>query len=180
MAKTVKKAQSGAPVSLRTGQLKRLGRLSAKNSDKAQNVAERMVERRSRVARGKEFLKKNISKLYPEVPEIKRKGGKVVAKAKKGGSFPDLNKDGKITKADILKGRGVIAKGGSKVKKAMIGTTTPEMRASRARMAGERAGAPMRRKARAAAAMASAPMMKKGGKAPKKMMGGGKCRGGCY
>ena len=27
-------------------------------------------------------------------------------------SFPDLNKDGKITKADILKGRGVFAYGG--------------------------------------------------------------------
>lgn len=32
---------------------------------------------------------------------------------KEGGSkFPDLNKDGKITKADILKGRGVLKKGG--------------------------------------------------------------------
>ena len=31
---------------------------------------------------------------------------------KSSGSFPDLNKDGKITKADILKGRGVIAKHG--------------------------------------------------------------------
>ena len=41
---------------------------------------------------------------------------KVTPKAKKGGSFPDLNKDGKITKADILKGRGVIAKKGAKVK----------------------------------------------------------------
>jgi len=26
--------------------------------------------------------------------------------------FPDLNKDGKITKADVLKGRGVFAMGG--------------------------------------------------------------------
>ncbi|QDP55984.1 MAG: hypothetical protein Unbinned4409contig1001_3 [Prokaryotic dsDNA virus sp.] len=32
-------------------------------------------------------------------------GGKM--KYKKGGKFPDLNKDGKITKADILMGRGV-------------------------------------------------------------------------
>jgi hypothetical protein len=31
-------------------------------------------------------------------------------------SFPDLNKDGKVTKADILKGRGVIAKSGTKMK----------------------------------------------------------------
>jgi hypothetical protein len=33
----------------------------------------------------------------------------------KSGGFPDLNKDGKVTKADVLKGRGVIKKtGGSK------------------------------------------------------------------
>jgi len=43
-----------------------------------------------------------------------KKGG--VVKAKNGKSFPDLNKDGKITKADILKGRGVIAKKGASVK----------------------------------------------------------------
>ena len=36
--------------------------------------------------------------------------------AKNGKSFPDLNKDGKVTKADILKGRGVIAKNGAKKK----------------------------------------------------------------
>ena len=39
-----------------------------------------------------------------------------IAKMKKGG-FPDLNKDGKITKADILKGRGVIKRKGRSVKK---------------------------------------------------------------
>jgi hypothetical protein len=38
-------------------------------------------------------------------------------KAKSGGSFPDLNKDGKVTRADILKGRGVIAKKGASVSK---------------------------------------------------------------
>jgi len=31
-------------------------------------------------------------------------------KVTKGKSFPDLNKDGKVTKADILKGKGVIGK----------------------------------------------------------------------
>lgn len=40
-------------------------------------------------------------------------------KAKNGKKFPDLNKDGKITKADILKGRGVIAKKGASIKKKM-------------------------------------------------------------
>ena len=44
-----------------------------------------------------------------------------MAKAKK--KFPDLNKDGKITKADILKGRGVFKRGGKvkRVKSAMDG-----------------------------------------------------------
>ena len=156
MAKTVKKAQGGAStprVSLRQGQYKRLGRLAAKDPSKAQDVAERMVERRSRRARGQEYVKKNISKLFPEVPEVKKKGGKVTKKMAKGGSFPDLNKDGKITKADILKGRGVIKNGG-KVKTAKGGATL---------------------KKQAATAIA----MKKAGKAPKKMMGGGKCRYGC-
>jgi hypothetical protein len=37
-------------------------------------------------------------------------------KMQKGG-FPDLNKDGKVTKADILKGRGVIKKMGGSTKK---------------------------------------------------------------
>jgi hypothetical protein len=51
--------------------------------------------------------------------------GKPIMKAKSGKSFPDLNKDGKITKADILKGRGVIAKNGKPVKKAAIGALLP-------------------------------------------------------
>ncbi len=34
-------------------------------------------------------------------------------KYKDGGSFPDLNKDGKTTQADVLKGRGVFKKGGA-------------------------------------------------------------------
>lgn len=50
-----------------------------------------------------------------------KNGGKVVKKAKDGKSFPDLNKDGKVTKADVLKGRGVIAKKGAVIKKAQNG-----------------------------------------------------------
>jgi len=38
---------------------------------------------------------------------------------KNGSKFPDLNKDGKITKADILMGRGVIGKKKNKNKKMM-------------------------------------------------------------
>jgi hypothetical protein len=51
------------------------------------------------------------------------KSSSVSRRLKTGGSFPDLNKDGKITKADILKGRGVIAKKGMTIKKAQNGNT---------------------------------------------------------
>lgn len=48
-------------------------------------------------------------------------------KMAKGGSFPDLTGDGKVTKADVLKGRGVFKKGGSvgtsKMKKYKEGGT---------------------------------------------------------
>lgn len=57
------------------------------------------------------------------MPKPKKKMGGAVKKAKEGGSFPDLNKDGKITQADILKGRGVIKKNGGPVKKAQMGST---------------------------------------------------------
>lgn len=56
-------------------------------------------------------------KLGPAKPSVSKVVAKPKPKAKNGGSFPDLNKDGKVTKADILKGRGVIAKKGAKVKK---------------------------------------------------------------
>jgi hypothetical protein len=67
------------------------------------NVAIKDIRRGSYISTNKPAEKK------PVVPK---------KKAKSGGSFPDLNKDGKITKADILKGRGVIKNGG-KVKKAV-------------------------------------------------------------
>ena len=35
-------------------------------------------------------------------------------KVKKEGKFPDLTGDGKVTRADVLKGRGVFKKGGKK------------------------------------------------------------------
>lgn len=72
-------------------------------------------------------------KEYPNEPPIQKMGrwegqnvGKTAPKkkAKTGGSFPDLNKDGKITKKDILIGKGVLpktAKKGMKVKKASFG-----------------------------------------------------------
>ena len=61
----------------------------------------------------------NRGKLGPKKP---MKLGGTMKKAKVGGSFPDLNKDGKISKADILVGKGVIkAKMGKAVKKCKYG-----------------------------------------------------------
>jgi hypothetical protein len=57
---------------------------------------------------------------YPKSSNVSKRLGSP-SKAKNGKSFPDLNKDGKITKADILKGRGVIAKKGASIKKAQSG-----------------------------------------------------------
>ena len=50
----------------------------------------------------KETLKRNF-----------KKGGPVDKKKKNGKKFPDLTGDGKVTQADILKGRGVFRKGGA-------------------------------------------------------------------
>jgi ribosomal protein L21E len=45
---------------------------------------------------------------------------KVQRQSFKDGTFPDLTGDGKVTRADVLKGRGVFKKGGqAKVKKVM-------------------------------------------------------------
>ena len=43
-------------------------------------------------------------------PMMAMKSTKVVFKPKSGKSFPDMNKDGKVTKKDILIGKGVIGK----------------------------------------------------------------------
>jgi hypothetical protein len=116
-------------------------------------------------------VKKAIAFDYTGKKQKYKTGG--MAKAKSGKKFPDLTGDGKVTKADVLKGRGVIKNGGN-LKKAFNGTTTVAQRASRA-------ARPMpspasdRRKSRAASALN--PTMKNGGKS-KKMMGG-KCKYGC-
>jgi hypothetical protein len=93
----------------------------------------------------------------------KKAGGKI-KKAKSGGSFPDLNKDGKITKADILKGRGVIKNGAALKKQAAIA------------IAMKKAGKTPKKKMQYGGDAASmVPTMKKGGK----MKMGGKCKNGC-
>ena len=71
-------------------------------------------ERKKRESKAKKKISyryDHIKDLDKEVREIKMKKGGSVKKKK----FPDLNKDGKVTKKDILIGRGVIKKksGGS-------------------------------------------------------------------
>ncbi len=68
-------------------------------------AASQLEKRRERKRRGEPEI--------PEAGEGMRKGGKV-KKMAKGGKLPDLTGDGKVTRADVLKGRGVkgFAKGG--------------------------------------------------------------------
>jgi len=62
------------------------------------------------IKREKENKKKGIMKM-----------GGMMKKAEKGGAFPDLTGDGKVTQADVLKGRGVIKKNGGAMKKCKYG-----------------------------------------------------------
>ena len=129
---TIKKAQYGDRITSR--QKKRLGRISEKNPERAREVAERMKLRATRRKRGSELYDSlepdagsRVRKSMEEAREASKAASKTASKAKNGKSFPDLNKDGKITKADILKGRGVIKNGG-KVKKAQAGLTASNKR----------------------------------------------------
>jgi hypothetical protein len=103
---------------------------------------------------------------------------------KKGGSFPDLNKDGKVTKADILMGRGVInkpkAQKGMNIKKETLKNATPSIPNSYYQMGGMKEENPlsgMLKESMKQKAMAKKKAMTKGKpmpKAKKKMgMGGG-------
>ena len=113
---TIKKAQYGDRITGR--QKKRLGRIAEKNPERAKEVAERMKLRATRRKRGSEIYDSLSPK--EDLPAFKARTMAEAKSAKNGKSFPDLNKDGKITKADILKGRGVIKNGG-KIKKAQAG-----------------------------------------------------------
>ena len=112
----MKKAKTG--VSLRSGQLKRIGRLEAKNPDRATNVAKRMVERDTRKERGQDFITKNLDKLMPN-------------KAKSGGSFAALAPPyDKATFADKIAGakkNAGKAKNGAAMKKMQYGGDVASM-----------------------------------------------------
>ena len=79
-----------------------------KRFDKKMSMISSKVKKLGDLPKGKVYRLDEIptdKKL--ELRDTRKYGGRMKLK---GGSFPDLNKDGKITKADILMGRGVIKK----------------------------------------------------------------------
>ena len=101
-AKAKPKAQNGVKKSLTPAPVKKTGMDAVKDLGKYVSTFGLAKDKYNPATQREQGIKK--------MPKSKmQKGGK---KAK---SFPDLNKDGKVTKADILKGRGVIAKKGAKV-----------------------------------------------------------------
>ena len=77
--------------------------------------------------------KKPTAEMLKQEKKIKAKSKKMnyggMTKMKSGGSkFPDLTGDGKVTQADILKGRGVFKKGGTAKANAGMMVTAPTMR----------------------------------------------------
>ena len=76
---------------------------------------------------------------------------------KKGGKFPDLTGDGKVTRADVLKGRGVFKNGGKSRVNEAGNYTKPGMRKRlfNAIKAGSKGGRPGQWSARKAQLLAS-------------------------
>jgi hypothetical protein len=110
---TIKKAQKGTEVKKKTAPKMMAGEMTGKMYKKSEldEIGRKQAAELDKVSVfGREAMKKKAAG--------KAKNGKTIKKAKDGKSFPDLNKDGKVTKADILKGRGVIAKKGAKVAKS--------------------------------------------------------------
>ena len=113
ISKLIDEKAKGGRVGLKRG----TGLMSKKSN--IQKIKETFGPRQSQAKNLKTVDKKKnpgLAKLPMEVRNkmgYAAKGGR--AMLKKGSKFPDLNKDGKITKADILMGRGVIKKNKKKV-----------------------------------------------------------------
>jgi hypothetical protein len=65
---------------------------------------------RKKMMRGGMMKSKMKAKGYKAGGKMKTKGYKAGGQMKEKSKFPDLNKDGKVTQADILQGRGVVKK----------------------------------------------------------------------
>lgn len=106
---TIKKAQAGITAKKKTF------KSNPDSGGVSTFTVSEQKERRKKL--GLPTSKKEEKSYYAKMSKEGAKNGKSMKKAKDGKSFPDLNKDGKVTRADILKGRGVIAKKGASVKK---------------------------------------------------------------
>ena len=77
------------------------------------------------------YNKQVSPKGYMKGGRVEKMGGGMMKRTmlKKGSKFPDLNKDGKVTKADILMAKGVIPKPKNKNKKMMAKKKSPRAKA---------------------------------------------------
>lgn len=129
--KKVKKAQGGIDVeraanqrgvcgkgSVSDRQAARMDRRAERQSRREERQIDREIRRDERRARRDERSERasSFGSGWKNGGSMKKKKPSM----KSGGSFPDLNKDGKVTKKDVLIGRGVLpktAKKGMKLKK---------------------------------------------------------------
>jgi hypothetical protein len=120
-------------VKFQSGKEKREARRA---SNKAGRMADRMERKEGRIRKALGRSAKRIQKLS----EMKKKAnmgagggyGKMMSYTAGGkkknakGSFPDLTGDGKVTRADVLKGRGVFKSGGKKKGGGMSGLSAAQ------------------------------------------------------
>jgi hypothetical protein len=122
--KTAKKYEMGGPVPAGSKSAKPTAKPKVKPKTASQRIGD--ITLRDIKNAGEDALNLSTLGMYgkakKKVKEVTGlKNGGSMKKAKSGGKFPDLNKDGKVTKADVLKGRGVIAKKGAKIAKCKYG-----------------------------------------------------------
>ena len=104
-----------------TGQAKTVGGTVFHKGIREKKMGGGMMGRRFGMKSGTPFKKKTNVEKIKETFGVKKKDSKQRMQAKDGSKkkFPDLTGDGKVTFADILKGRGVI-NGKKKTKKKII------------------------------------------------------------
>ena len=99
----------------RMNRLEELGRVDAEKAD-TRKGKRNLREEKSRIVRELKATGGRASgkrrKMGPDAPDMPRKGRRPGARDRKRGKFPDLTGDGKVTRADVLKGRGVFKSGG--------------------------------------------------------------------
>jgi hypothetical protein len=97
----------------RMNRLEELGRVDAEKAD-TRKGKRNLREEKSRIVRELKAKggKVKRKKMGPDAPDTPRRGRRPGARDKKRGKFPDLTGDGKVTRADVLKGRGVFKSGG--------------------------------------------------------------------